>query len=1112
MPFDVGALRAANALLSNSKPKRNAFMSGVSSGVDDLEGLLYSAGGAVADTAGATDTRDWFNDQSDRKQRDSQRNGRDDLSNIEDQTLSSMPGYIAYQVGKQVPNLAGAIGAGMLAPEVAAPAGLSRAAAVLPKFFGGGGMAGEVAAATAKGTSEFAARRAALEAGKSMGKMVVGGGAFNYAQGVGSLYQESVDAGNPDAGPRSLLEGVPYAVTETLPEAMMVGRIGHGSGFKGGMLTRMGKAGASQAATGATSEILQNEMEMGMHPDGQISSDEANSRRLNSGVAGGLVEGLLGSAGGVRSHTPRNILNGTDVVPAMQDPTAQTTAIDMPAPTPEQEAQAQQAALAKQAADAAKAQIDARKAASEAETDRITALGVPAKGARHFIFQQVEQLLAAGHITPEQYDSAHGNLMNAKDGNAPNVVQKFVDGVKKNITDTQKAADKTAADAKKVADKAAAEAKKLQDKADLEKATVAANTADTANTTAAADKAQVAANIAALNARAAAEGPQPNTIAEELDAITRNNPPSDSIQVVNDDGTRTSVGDLQTGTTQATTNTNAAVPSGSNGTVAPATVLPGTTGGNGTGNASAPAVSNGGSNAVKPKNVVNVGPQKGKGELTTIPFGRVMARDAKGNLMHDDNGNLIPTNETQHIQAKSLHITRLKRVLGLDDEGRMSNAPMTYDEVAAAEGLTGDNVRSTIQNSMSLFNLSKKEVDKILAGNGADDMQKLAVGDSTDNEHAATAESKSDRTNEDAGGTVLGSDERDYNEGMHGGAVDAMLTQTGAADRGSEGTGFRVAGSLASAAKGDKLMADDRYGSKVATGTGQKLLVTAEDIEARIKAERMLDVMGRRQERVAARTKLTSEEHTKLEAETAALEKKNAAAILENDRIAALEDAERNRTSDAVTLRMEQDARNEWNGNLDDHEAEQLDWAKLPASIRSDFMELYDKYDSGEMNSREYHERHDDHIENARADATARLDSKRSTGKNNVGGSTDAVRQDNASNRSDGTSTQGQGGSTESAGVTAPAAVSSEGVPATPKAAPTVTTKKLRRVPAPAAKTTTPLVSEAELPKTDGPIAVSIQAANGNTVTFPDAEAQVAKLESVIKRLEAFAKCVRTAA
>jgi hypothetical protein len=287
----VPLLQVAEQLGMPTGKDRNALAAGLSSGADDLQGLGYSAVAAGADALGLKRARDWANRRADINQVESQLNGRPDLENIED--VYDQPGkwlpYAAYQVSKQAPNIAATVAASLALPEVAVPGMLARGAAVLPRVVGGGGLRTGMTAAEAL---------AARKAGETFARTVVGGGAVNYAQGVGSLYQEANDGGDPNAGLSALAGGLPYAVTETLPEAMLIGRIGHGSGFKGGLATRMAKAGGTQAAAGATSELLQNEMEMAYN--GRVSPEQAMSRRLNSGVAGGLVEGILGSAGGVR--------------------------------------------------------------------------------------------------------------------------------------------------------------------------------------------------------------------------------------------------------------------------------------------------------------------------------------------------------------------------------------------------------------------------------------------------------------------------------------------------------------------------------------------------------------------------------------------------------------------------------------------------------------------------------------------------------------------------------------------------------------------------------------------------------------------------------------------
>jgi hypothetical protein len=321
-PFDI-----ADEVGFATGKRQGAFTAGVSSGIDDLQGLGYSAVAAAADALSVHRVRDWANAQAQRNQSESQLSGRPDLEQVEDvwNKPSQWVPYAAYQVGKQVPNMAGAIAAGALMPEVAVPAALSRGAALLPRAFGGGGMASRVAAAAEAGGSEFAARRAALEGGQTFARQLTGGAAFNYGQGVGSLYQEANEGGDPNAGAKSLAGGVPYGLTETLPEAMLVGRFAHGSGFSGNILTRAAKSAGVQGAAGATSELTQNEMEMAYN--GHVTPEQATSKRLNSGVAGGLVEGIVGSTGGLRrGHAPiRTVDDGpTDITQRDSRPLALT--------------------------------------------------------------------------------------------------------------------------------------------------------------------------------------------------------------------------------------------------------------------------------------------------------------------------------------------------------------------------------------------------------------------------------------------------------------------------------------------------------------------------------------------------------------------------------------------------------------------------------------------------------------------------------------------------------------------------------------------------------------------------------------------------------------------
>lgn len=327
--------------LEPAAPKpRNAIAAGLSSGLDDLKGLGLSAAAAVADTFGATGARDYLNERADVAQYMAGQNGRPDLDQIEnvyDKPSKWMP-YLGYQLAKQVPIMAGAITAGVLVPQAAVPAALARAAALGPRAAGMGGMAARVAATDGSAAAVLGAQKAALRTGQTFANQVVGGGAFNAATGAGSLYQESVEGGDPNAGPISLLGALPYALTETLPQAMLVGRVGHGA-LKGGLGARVAKAAATQAPMEAGTELVQNEMEMAYH--GSVTPEQAASRRLNSAAAGGLVGGVFGSAGGLRSGAPRAQVPGavndtpdtsTDILtPPLQlgwDGYSTTTAVD----------------------------------------------------------------------------------------------------------------------------------------------------------------------------------------------------------------------------------------------------------------------------------------------------------------------------------------------------------------------------------------------------------------------------------------------------------------------------------------------------------------------------------------------------------------------------------------------------------------------------------------------------------------------------------------------------------------------------------------------------------------------------------------------------------------
>lgn len=302
MPLDLTGIDVAgiNSLFPQ-KPKRNPIVAGLSSGVDQLQGLGYNALAAGADALGLERGREWLLERAARNEAEAYASGRPDLEMVEDQTLGTAIPFAAYQIAKQVPQIGAALGIGALTGGTGlVPAGLARGAATLPTVVGGGGL---------RAGADFAARRAALQAGQRFGQNLTGGAVLGAGMGVGDMYGESVEAGDPS--PYKAFAASPlYALAEGLPTAVLGNTLARGA-FSGGLPTRMAKAGAINAGAGALSELGQEELVMGFNPN--LTPEEVASRRLNAAVIGGLAEGTFGSLGGLRRPPqPVNLLPGAN--------------------------------------------------------------------------------------------------------------------------------------------------------------------------------------------------------------------------------------------------------------------------------------------------------------------------------------------------------------------------------------------------------------------------------------------------------------------------------------------------------------------------------------------------------------------------------------------------------------------------------------------------------------------------------------------------------------------------------------------------------------------------------------------------------------------------------
>lgn len=238
-----------------------AFGAGFGMGVDQAQSMVAGAGAALADVVGATGVRDALEAEARQQQAQSYLARNPEVAQrVEDiQGLGDVPGYVAGQLGQQVPIVGGILGASALGTLA-------------------GGPVGGVAAGL--GTS--------------------------YTYGAGSLYNEALEGGNRRTA-EALLTAVPYALAEAAVP-FGIGRVARGAGVPGvsSIASRRGRvaaAGGAGAVTEAATELFQTSLEIGMRDD--LSPEEIYSRYLNAAVSGGLVGGGFSAAGATFGRAPQ---------------------------------------------------------------------------------------------------------------------------------------------------------------------------------------------------------------------------------------------------------------------------------------------------------------------------------------------------------------------------------------------------------------------------------------------------------------------------------------------------------------------------------------------------------------------------------------------------------------------------------------------------------------------------------------------------------------------------------------------------------------------------------------------------------------------------------------
>lgn len=282
---------------------RNPFAAGISSGIDQLQGMGGAFVAALGDIVGSKGIKDWGVEVANRNSQEAAANGRSDLSTpLWEQNLSDVPAWLAYRASQQVPQMAvqlggGAVlgraakGLGMVLPEAAAEAG-----ARAPKLFGGGGTAiGPIS-------------REGMEQGGELARNLVGASVAGYPMAVGSMYGEAIDRGDPNRSDALMAAGlgVPYAALDAMEPVGLMSRLKKGS--EGKMAARVLSGAMSGMALEAPQEAVQTAMEQLFRPD--LSAGEKFKNVLDAAVTGAAVGGLFGGASGFRrTKNPNELTN-----------------------------------------------------------------------------------------------------------------------------------------------------------------------------------------------------------------------------------------------------------------------------------------------------------------------------------------------------------------------------------------------------------------------------------------------------------------------------------------------------------------------------------------------------------------------------------------------------------------------------------------------------------------------------------------------------------------------------------------------------------------------------------------------------------------------------------
>jgi len=262
-------------------PKRNLIAAGLSAGVDDLQGLFGAGIQAMGKLSKISPLEGLGRDISERNQAESEANGRPDLEIApwKDGGSSFAP-WLAYQLAKQVPQIATTLVGGAGVGAAAARAGLS--------------VPANVAAAGA---------RVPVIGSENLVRNLLGGTAVGYPMGVGAMYQEASNREKEGGGAATqgdaaaaLAMGLPYAALDAMQPVALGAALK--KGLQGNLLKRLGTGVGVGAVSEMPQEALQTAMEMSFRPDLPMAKKMENI--VDAALTGAAVGGAFGAGSGIR--------------------------------------------------------------------------------------------------------------------------------------------------------------------------------------------------------------------------------------------------------------------------------------------------------------------------------------------------------------------------------------------------------------------------------------------------------------------------------------------------------------------------------------------------------------------------------------------------------------------------------------------------------------------------------------------------------------------------------------------------------------------------------------------------------------------------------------------